>query len=132
MGGTPHREIRIVFAMGGRRYEAVGFLNEGEVSILGPEVLIRTIGENGGMIGDEDTSILAKERSFPEELKGYRLLTFFRGAEEYYFKYFEYDYRARRQKWPMGLGWIVDKWDGCALVVRRLPDSTPDPALSPP
>lgn len=49
-----HADIRIKFEVEDRKYEAVGFLQEGETSISGVEMLRRTDTENGGVIGDND------------------------------------------------------------------------------
>ena len=71
-----HKDIRITFKVKGRRYEAVGFLNDGEPSVDGETMLSRTAGENGGAIGKEDVAFLLEHPSkFPKKLQKYYLAT---------------------------------------------------------
>ncbi|MBI5254173.1 hypothetical protein HY932_00080 [Candidatus Falkowbacteria bacterium] len=71
-----HKDIRIQFKIENRRYEAVGFLNEGEGPVSGSEMLKRTAGENGGVIGADDGDFLSWRRDqFPQELQKYILIS---------------------------------------------------------
>lgn len=48
-----HNTTMILFEIGGCKFEGVGFLNEGERSVDGDEMLTRTAVENHGAIGEE-------------------------------------------------------------------------------
>lgn len=70
-----HKDIRILFEVADRRFEAVGFLNEDEASVDGEEMLRRTAGENGGAIGDDDEMFLREHlEGLLVELRWYYLL----------------------------------------------------------
>lgn len=131
---TAHKDIRIEFEIDGRRFEAVGFLAEGENSVSGDEMIRRTANENNGGIGEDDYLFLSKKRrdKFPEELRQYCLITNRR--------YPDAPHYVSRFKWDGGewlLGWSYlnhyewDKnfkvlsrrcdyqWKGNFLVIRR-------------
>lgn len=114
-----HKDIRILFTVADRHYEAVGFLKKGEAVVDGYEMLARTAGENGGAIKGEDEAFLRKHLGeLPEFLQSYALTTSQR--------------RPGRLRDVSCFGWIGGRWyqfwnwlgdtfyDGC-LVVRRLP-----------
>lgn len=112
-----HKDIRIGFEIEGRRFEAVGFLNEGESSVLGDTMLERTAGENGGAIGDEDEAFLSERRAkFPAELRRYYLTTNRRhpGHPRLVSCFSWYDVR-----WCQFWDCLVYQWDGNVLVLRR-------------
>ena len=70
------KDIRIPFTVGGRNFEAVGFLHEDDGTISGGEILARTATKNGGAIGDEDEEFLRQHRDeLPSNLKPYWLVT---------------------------------------------------------
>src|SRR3989338_8076047 len=71
----PSSRTVIQFEVGGRQYEAVSFLNQGESSVNGDTMIARTDGENGGGVGQEDGDFLWEHRSeLPEELKRFYLV----------------------------------------------------------
>ena len=71
-----HKNIRIQFEVDGRHFEAVGFLNDGERSVTGDDMLERAARENGGAIDDEDETFLSERRAqIPKELQRYGLVT---------------------------------------------------------
>lgn len=71
-----HKDILINFKIDGSRFEAVGFLNNGESSVDGETMLSRTAGENGGAIGYEDATFLRQRfLKFPKKLRKHCLVT---------------------------------------------------------
>ena len=71
-----HKDVRILFTVQRRNYEAVGFLDEGEDSCAGDEMLRRTAVENGGAIGEKDEIFLWKHRAqLSKKLNGHCLFT---------------------------------------------------------
>ncbi len=58
-----HKDFGIRFAIEGRRYEAVGFLNEYEPTIPGHEMLKRTDGENCGANNFQDLAFIRERFS---------------------------------------------------------------------
>ncbi len=69
-----HKNIRILFVIGDRKYEAVGFLEEKETPVGGNIMLERVAGENGGAIGEEEAGFIAEHRDLlPEKLEKYNL-----------------------------------------------------------
>lgn len=112
-----HKDIRITFELDGRRYEAAGFLNEGESSVDGDTMLSRTSGENGGVIGDDDEEFLSEHRSkFPKELRKYYLVTGRRRpVDPWSVSCFCWYIRG----WFQGWGILGGQWYGSVLVLRR-------------
>jgi len=71
----PHEELRFEFTLGGKKYEAVGFLKRDETSVTGDEMLART-DKDGMVVGEEDWKHLYKHRhELPEEVGRYYLAT---------------------------------------------------------
>ena len=73
-----HADIRIKFEIDDRKYEAVGFLQEGEAPVSGREMMRRTDTENGGVIGDIDEGILLDKdatinKNGPDALRIYQI-----------------------------------------------------------
>lgn len=112
-----HKDICIKFEVDGLKFEAVGFLSEGERSVDGDTMLSRTAGENGGAIGEADWTFLSERTNqFPTELRRYYLAT-----------------GRRRPGLPRlvscfgwsGLRWCQDwyylghRWSDYGLVLRR-------------
>ena len=109
-----HKDIRIQFTMEDRHFEAVEFLNEGEDSVSGDEMLRRV----PDAIGEEDTNFLEKRvgQDWSRDLWPYRLATNRRDPG---------DQRRVRFFYRSGFRWDRDwrrldgQWHGYALVVRR-------------
>ena len=71
-----HMEIRCVFEVSGRHYEAVSFFREGEKYIPAEIMLERVDKDNGGLIGDEEIQFISDHRKeLPSELERYFLVT---------------------------------------------------------
>jgi len=106
-------KIRIEFEVGGRQYEAVSFLNEGEPSVDGDTMLARV----PDAIGDEDEVFLSEHCvELPEFLRHYYLVTARRdpgGPRSV--SCFRWSGRGWCQRW----GWLGVRWGGGCLVVRR-------------
>lgn len=114
-----HKNIRIQFEIEGRRYEAVGFLNEEEESVNGNEMFARTANENGGAIVGEDYEDISKHRNeLPTELRGYYLDTKQRRFDfpRDSFQYFNWHDRDGWYEGSCILG--LELFDNC-LVLRR-------------
>lgn len=59
-----HADIRKEFTVGGRKFEAVGFiLEDEETTVDGDTMVTRTDAENGGGLGQEDGEFLWEYRS---------------------------------------------------------------------
>lgn len=120
-GAMAHKDIRIPFEVDGRKYEAVGFLNEGETLVFADAMFERTSKENGGAIGDEDEAFLSERRAkLPAELRQYYLATArLNPCDPWYVSYFNLSPSTNgwRQDWG-GLGPDC-RWGGLFLVLRR-------------
>lgn len=84
-----HKDIRIVFQIEDRRYEAVGFLKKGEKNVSAWTMFRRTAKENGGAIGEKDWVFISERRTqLPAELSPYILVTDCRDPDlyRYYFR----------------------------------------------
>lgn len=120
---SAHKSIRIPFIVGGRNYEAVGFLDEGESPVDGEELLRRTAGENGGAVGEEDDDFL-RERFYhlPPELRPYKLVTSRPDPDHQLFIstfFFSFGERRWFQNWEL----LDDQRHDRYLVVRRCSSS---------
>jgi hypothetical protein len=114
-----HKDIRKKFEARSksgevRRYEAVGFLNQGESWVSGDTMLERVpdaIGEEDGKFLDE-----CVDQDWSRELFPYYLATNWRGPD--YPRYVRYFSRGggRWHRFWSGLG---SRWGGSGLVVRR-------------
>ncbi len=114
-----HKDIRKQFEVKGRRFEAVGFLEEGEPSVDGDEMLKRTNGENGGVIGEEDEGYIGQYHDqLPVELQRYWLVTnrFHNGQRHFLNLFWFYDGR-----WDRDWHELNRQWREHYIVVRRLP-----------
>ena len=105
-----HKEIKIKFEVEDRRFEAVGFLNEEEMSTDGDE-------RTGEAIGEEDEAFLSERRGkIPVKLQRYYLVTGRRHPDyprDVSFFYFYGD------GWCQDWYWLGDRRDGYCLVGRR-------------
>jgi len=112
-----HKDIRILFEIEGRCYEAVGFLAEGELSTNGDEMLRRASAENGGAIKGEDEAFLRKRRAkIPRELDPYWLVTDVRDpGDPRDVSCFVWESDRWYQSWNS----LDDDWDDRCLVLRR-------------
>lgn len=128
-----HADIRIKFEIDDRKYEAVGYLQEGEVAISGREMLRRTDTENGGVIGDIDENFLLDKDAtinkndpgtkriykIPVELRPYFLVINRRLPEAPQF-ISVLDNQGTRN-WSQRACWVSCQFTATYLVVRRLP-----------
>lgn len=114
-----HKDIRIQFKVDGRRYEAVGFLDENESSISGDEMIRRTAGENGGAIRDEDGAFFSDHLApLSRELWPYLLVISHNSRPNYLEVVLRFGFECRLYK-----GWDVPSYhwgNSSTLVVRRL------------
>lgn len=110
------KKILIGFEIEGRKYEAVGFLAEMELSVDGDIMLERTSKENGGAIGAEDEAfLLGRSAQFPTELRRYYLATNRRhSGNQRFVSCFVWSGEQWLQLWS-GLG---GRYGNC-LVLRR-------------
>lgn len=130
-----HKDIRIRFTIRKgaeeRRYEAVGFLNKGEVSINGDEMLARTAGKNGGAI-DKDDSVFLREHidQKPAKLKlwKYCLVTNWRIPNH---PRSVLCFPFHGSCWNWHLYCLDGRWGNHFLVLRRLPARSFDDTTSP-
>ncbi len=108
---TAHKDIKIQFEIDGRRYEAVGFLNEGERSVAGNELLLRV----NGVIGKEDVEFIAKHRrKMPmKSLRYYTLLTGYYVDQNHTACFFWFDRGCRYD-----LDWVVTRKNRDCLMLR--------------
>lgn len=112
-----HKDIRILFTVEGRHYEAVGFLSEGEPPVGGDEMFSRTAAENGGAVGEGDEAFLSEHRDrLPESLRPYWLVTNRRNPD--YPRYVSCFGRSGN-RWCQGWRWLDYKWYDYDLIVRR-------------
>ena len=111
-----HKDIRILFEVGGRRFEAVGFLEEGEQQrVSGSTMLERTSKENGGAIQKEDAEhILHLLDQLPTELEMYRLMT------DHGFWDDAMHFANNGLKWNARYSSMVGRVDSNCLVLRRV------------
>lgn len=115
----PQRREDSEFTVGDRRFEAVGFLKEGERSVSGDEMLERTAGENGGAIGEEDEAFLRQHlEELPEALRRYYLVT---GRRNPYRPQYVSCFLFASDGWFQCWLWLVNRWRDGGLVVRRCP-----------
>ena len=116
-----HKDICIRFEIDGRRFEAVGFLNEGEISMSRVIMLERADKKNGGaLVKDEDTVFLSERRiQFPTELQQYYLVTSCCDAptDPRYILFFHWN--VCDNKWRKALISPDDDWYHRTLVLRR-------------
>lgn len=79
---SSHRDIRISFEIKGRRYEAVGFLDDNEGGISQGEIANRTNSDFKAVrrVSEIQFFVTAQGR-LPRELRKYYLITF-RGSED--------------------------------------------------
>jgi len=112
-----HKDICIKFEEKGRRFEAVGFLDEGKTYVTGDEMLARTAGENGSAIGDEDEAFLWEYRDcWPNELRPYLLVINRHGpGGQRRVSCFLWNGDSWDEDWL----WLGDCWFGSYLVLRR-------------
>ena len=134
-----HKDIRILFKVGGRCFEAVGFLKDQESSVVCVAKLFGKQLKNGGIMGGEDAKFVFEHLSeWPAKLRGYYLIT--RHQNMYIFHHpdriFSFSFpfffddggaedpRSLRRMW----GWVKDRlpvhtslWYKKFLLVRRLP-----------
>lgn len=113
-----HKEIRIVFTVDGRSFNAVGFLEEGEPSVEGKIMLDRVAGERGGVIGEEDEDFLYKRAGkLPKELQEYHLVMGrrFPGHQQYISCHYFDGKGGWRRDWYN----LNRQWDNFFLVVCR-------------
>lgn len=113
-----HKDIQIKFTVGGRNFEAVGFLAGGETSVTRDEIFKRTAAKNNGAIrGEDETFIHERRGELPAELQPYWLVTETIGPHYYLCRScFYFDGLRWRQQWRKD-----DWWDRDYLVVRRCP-----------
>lgn len=119
-----HKDIRIPFEIGGRRYEAVGFLKAWESSVSGDVMLARTADENGGAIGEEDAKYIGDHlNQVPATIRRHNpeyvyLVTNRRSAEDpdqlFYLCFYG-------RGWSRGFFHLSDEWKEYGLVIRHLP-----------
>ncbi len=111
-----HKEICIEFSVGGRDYEAVGFLNAGEENVLGTTALERT-NVDGLVIGQEDFGFIwVHHKDLPEKLKMYVLLTNTLHPEQSRnIRFFVW----LGMRWGHHRDWIANLWGNNILVIRR-------------
>jgi hypothetical protein len=121
---TIHNKIRKLFEVKDkatneiRRFEAVGFLCEGEPSVDGNTMLSRTSGENGGAIGEEDEKFIWKHcYLLPTEFWPHDLVTNRRDPEYPHHVLF---FDCSCGKWYRSRESLDEQWGENALVVRRL------------
>ena len=113
-----HQEIRISFELHGRRYEAVGFLPNGQSSVNVQEMFRLTDVEKGGAIGEDDETHFLKYRTeLPNSLERYALVT--KRALPGNPRSYAY-YRSYVRSWSRD--WLASeaKCTEMHLVVRRL------------
>ncbi|MDO8499800.1 MAG: hypothetical protein Q7S66_04020 [bacterium] len=115
---TTHKDIRKLLSVLDRRYEAVGFLEKGELRVDSGTMLSRTKIENGGVIGGEDQEFLKKHRAkLGSQIDGYRLII---GSEPGISWLVWYLYKL--SSWSFNYFWSDEEsWGIHDLVVRRLP-----------
>jgi len=71
-----HKDIRIPFEIKGRRFEAVGFLDKGERSVDGDEMLSRITKNNHRIIDGDDVVFISKRfHLLPKKLHKFDLVT---------------------------------------------------------
>ena len=112
----------IRFEDGGRKYEAVSFLNAGEKSVDGDTMIARTDAENGGGLGQEEGGLLWEHRwehraAWPEELKRHHLV-FTKWCSPVVPRLVRYFYWCG-DRWDRDWNYLRRQWDGRCLVVRR-------------
>lgn len=112
-----HSTIRMPFQVAGQNFEAVGFLNKGEVHTVGYEMLTRVPEEPGA--AKRDTDFLAAHLGeLPSELQRYWLVTHVDRRGDAGIReacYFAFGWQGWEETWH-GLG---RQWYHCCLVVRR-------------
>ena len=110
-----HADIRIVFSIAGRWYEAVGFLQEGEKEVDGPEMLART-DEDDRVIGKEDYDFIWAHRDqLPHQVQRYYLVSKARAGHPDSLRVFW----RRSRKWKPGSKTYSHMWHSGAAVIRR-------------
>lgn len=116
-----HKNIRVPFEIGNRRYEAVGFLNKGESSVSGYTMLARTVAKNGGAIGNEDVAFLKDLMDLlPKEFYRYCLVTNQRSPDYpcYISCYYYESHSSWNRFWRLS-SLRCHQWSDRHLVVRR-------------
>lgn len=74
-----HKDICIKFEREGRRFEAVGFLEEGEPAVYSDDIIRRTDLDGNVLKSSEDYDFLCcATGKFPQELSSYHLFTMIR------------------------------------------------------
>lgn len=112
-----HANIRIPFEANGRKYEAVGFIRDGERCVSGDEMLARTMRDAG-----------EKDSTYPEwvsgvnsakELAGFKLVAAnVRRIENQRIVTYLY-WNNFSQSWEEDWFWLKYQWDASFLMVRR-------------
>ncbi len=120
-----HADICIPFELGGRKYEAVGFLKKWEDWLAGPWVsgyeMLRRTDQDGRVVGTEEwVHLVTHLDELPNELRRYRLATkhpgrLIHGDIEYLY----YEYGA----WGVHWSHLEDPWGIDTLVLRRRSDA---------
>ena len=113
-----HKDIRILFQIDDRRYEAVGFLGKDERSVSGDEMVSRTADKNNSIIGEEDAMFINEHRHLlPTNLNKYHLVTNQRKSDsQRSVNIFCCHDGSWRKFWShLDCGWFAHE-----LVVRRL------------
>lgn len=114
MNSAIHKDICIRFEVDGRKFKAVGFLNQGESLVDGDEMLRRV----PGAIGEEDTNFLDErvDQDWSRDLFLYYLATARRNPDDpRYVRYF-YRFASRCVRDWYDLDY---RWGGRVLVVCR-------------
>lgn len=112
-----HKDIRIVFQLGDRWFEAVGFLGKKEEAVLGREALRRT--NNGRQVrsSEEYNYIFAHRVKLPAELRECLLATATpTNVSEGDIACFGWD---RDQWWLPYWNGLNNQWFQTSLVLRR-------------
>lgn len=113
-----HKNIRIPFILGGRDFEAVGFIEENESSIDGDEMSKRTNKNNKVIKKEVDWQfILEHLNELPKELDEYSLLTIRRHPE--FLDVICYLYRSVTYGWRENYYSYSYPWDNRWLVLRH-------------
>ena len=116
-----HKDIRYSFEIDSRRFEAVGFLNEGELEVRGNIALLRTTDKNNA-VGEESVAFLDKHlNQLPDALRFYQLITsrFSHDIPDSVLCFTFKSDRWSRYGWNKEWCWLGDLWRQGRLVLRR-------------
>lgn len=111
---TTQGDICVQFTLDGRDFEAVGFLNEGESSATGIEMIRRTNKDNNVVSEHEEWYFIWKHYAeLPKELLNYLLITNRQEPGQPTLIYY-FGWTGRECK-----GWLENRWSDKCLVLRR-------------